>query len=294
MTSASSVIRASRFSERLSICVAHAGTSLTKPQVSKVQESIPRSNRCAEGNRSSNLPGGQKRRSGSLTRRFENRHALHVRRHRKDVGLDRSRKSPGQSLFFDSWPLTRSLGASNERHAGKDCITAALAARSTPRYGPDSNRGIPHPVALSLTTVRHLIKSVDRHRAHPHGIPLWAPPDAESFVSDAPAEQPVMVATQAAPPSSREWFTTSGADGQVGGTAPLPLRNGAAPVFGSLVEASEDQSFPSTRQNSILLSRFQRATKGRHPGQQGHPTYIRLNRHAATAPAASKEYRRRC
>ncbi|GAA5004971.1 hypothetical protein GCM10023257_58060 [Streptomyces hyderabadensis] len=29
----------------------------------------------------------------------------------------------------------------------------------------DSNRGIPHPVALPLTTVRHLIKSVDRHRA---------------------------------------------------------------------------------------------------------------------------------
>lgn len=40
MTPASSVIRASRFSEHPSICVAHAGTALTKPLVSKAQRPL--------------------------------------------------------------------------------------------------------------------------------------------------------------------------------------------------------------------------------------------------------------
>lgn len=44
-----------------------------------------RSNCCTGGNRSSNRPDQQNRRSGRLARRFEDCHALHVRRHRKHV-----------------------------------------------------------------------------------------------------------------------------------------------------------------------------------------------------------------
>lgn len=75
-----------------------------------------RSNRCTEGNRSSNPSGQQKRRSGTLARRFEDRDALHMRRHRKEVGLSGSRKRPGQRPFFGSLSRLREPGASNERH----------------------------------------------------------------------------------------------------------------------------------------------------------------------------------
>lgn len=61
-------------------------------------------------------PPRQTRRSGTLVGRFKDRHALHMMRHRKDVGLNESRKRPGQHLFHGSLPRVRAPRASNERH----------------------------------------------------------------------------------------------------------------------------------------------------------------------------------
>lgn len=59
----------------------------------------------------------QNSRSAGLVDRLKDRHALHMMRHRKDVGLSASRKSPGQRLFLSSPPCVWVPGASNERHS---------------------------------------------------------------------------------------------------------------------------------------------------------------------------------
>lgn len=55
-------------------------------------------------------------RSGALPHRPEDRHALHVMRHRKDVDLSESRKRPGQTPFCGLLARVRAPRASNERH----------------------------------------------------------------------------------------------------------------------------------------------------------------------------------
>ncbi|MGC9379068.1 GMC oxidoreductase, partial [Streptomyces sp. MH13] len=54
-------------------------------------------------------------RSEALGGRLQNRHALHVRRHRKDAGLSESRKRPGQSPTMDFPSRVQAPKASNER-----------------------------------------------------------------------------------------------------------------------------------------------------------------------------------
>jgi hypothetical protein len=51
-----------------------------------------------------------------LSDRLQNRHALHVRRHRKGVGLSGSRKDPGRRPFLGRLTCVRGHRASNERH----------------------------------------------------------------------------------------------------------------------------------------------------------------------------------
>lgn len=70
------------------------------------------------------------RRSAPPFGRFQNRHALHMMRHRKGVGPSGSQKSPGQNLFLDSSSFMRTPGTSNERHADKT---------ATPRNSPPAH-----------------------------------------------------------------------------------------------------------------------------------------------------------
>lgn len=56
--------------------------------------------------------GARNRRPEPLLHRLQNRHALHVMGHRKDVGLNESRKRPGQHLFHGSLPRVRAPRAS--------------------------------------------------------------------------------------------------------------------------------------------------------------------------------------
>lgn len=75
---------------------------------------------------------GQNRRSGALRDRLKDRHALHMMRHRKDVGLGDSRKTPGQMPFFGTSVCIRTPRASNERHgrqSGPRSLPTPIAKR---------------------------------------------------------------------------------------------------------------------------------------------------------------------
>lgn len=62
--------------------------------------------------------------SESLFDRFKDRHALHVMRHRYDVGLSRLRKSAGHSNLIGSRPGLLASRASNERHGRQPALAA--------------------------------------------------------------------------------------------------------------------------------------------------------------------------
>ncbi|MEU7383938.1 cation-transporting P-type ATPase [Streptomyces sp. NPDC042207] len=99
------------------------------------------------GNRPRSYPETENRRSGTLCHRFQNSHALHVRRHRKVVGLSEPLKNPGQSRFLGSLSCLRAPRASNERHGrqpvppeqggtGYDSPRTGEPAPLTPGAGP--------------------------------------------------------------------------------------------------------------------------------------------------------------
>src|SRR5690606_19300263 len=83
-----------------------------------------------ERNRSVAAPAPQSRRSSTLHGRLKNCHALHVRRHRKDIGLNESRKRPGQSSFLGSPRSVSAPRASNERHDWPDAPALGTAGAS--------------------------------------------------------------------------------------------------------------------------------------------------------------------
>lgn len=89
------------------------------------------SNRYTKGNRSSNPPGQQKRRSGPLASRLQNRHTLNVMCHRRGVGLAEPQKDPGQKDFAGGSFRTRMPRASSERRG----------RQSVPHHKEDSVRG---------------------------------------------------------------------------------------------------------------------------------------------------------
>ncbi|CAM5705620.1 hypothetical protein SHIRM173S_01897 [Streptomyces hirsutus] len=79
-------------------------------------------------------------RSGALCGRLQDRHALHVVRHRKHVTLDASGKTAGQRCFWGPSEGRRAPGASNERHGPTSVRhrrsgASRLPAQHLPRYG---------------------------------------------------------------------------------------------------------------------------------------------------------------
>ncbi len=113
----SSVIRASRIPQESLEGVAVASASFTNSEVRELSKSDPPARTATRRETGRNPPEEQKRRSGALVRRLQNRHALHMRRHRKDVGLGESRKTPGQTPISQLTILRGGPGASNERHS---------------------------------------------------------------------------------------------------------------------------------------------------------------------------------
>ncbi|MFG2785093.1 AAA family ATPase [Streptomyces prunicolor] len=118
----------------------------------------------------------QNLRSGHLGDRFKGRNALHVVRHRKDVGRGNSWKRPGQSLFFASRPLVRAPRASNDRH---DQQPSRLFGRN----------GLPRPNRLHEFTAarsgRKLTHHDPRHLSHRHNAVMPSSPQ-----SPAPTRRP--------------------------------------------------------------------------------------------------------
>jgi len=79
-------------------------------------------------------------RSEPLYCRLQDRHALHVRGHRKDVGLDTGRKAAGQRCMWVPNEGRRAPGASNERHGPtsirrRQSGASCLPTQRLPRYG---------------------------------------------------------------------------------------------------------------------------------------------------------------
>lgn len=109
----------------------------------------------------------RKCRSGTLPHRLQNGHALHMMRHRKDVGLSGSRKRPGQSRFIGSSSCVRTPRASNERH-GLQSIP--LLGRNRPPR-PDTLYQ-PDPAHCGRTLAPHDNRSMRRVR--PEALPVMA------------------------------------------------------------------------------------------------------------------------
>lgn len=69
--------------------------------------------------------------SKALLHRLQNRHALHMMRHRKHVVLSTSRKRPGQRHFLESLCNLRAPRASNKRHGRQSALLGAEHTAAT-------------------------------------------------------------------------------------------------------------------------------------------------------------------
>jgi len=95
-----------------------------------------RSTACASRNRSGtgrpHVSTKADRRSERLRSRLQNRHALHMVRHRKDVGFSGIRKVAGPSPFCGPLYRLRAPGASNERHDQQPIPSSAETGQAAP------------------------------------------------------------------------------------------------------------------------------------------------------------------
>ncbi len=124
------------------------------------QRHAPRGGLWRPGRAHPAAPGesGRTRRSALLPCPLQNHHTLHMMRHRKEVGLSRSAKRPGQRPYFGALSRVRVPGASNERQddippssSGGTARAGRVRRSSTGPFGKDIDQARLDRVAGSVS-----------------------------------------------------------------------------------------------------------------------------------------------